>query len=143
MRNIRSHVMYKHRGEHRSESPGDIQRGESSRRSLATTRTPSPLAVSAEEFEEDSNFLAPPSPRRSTIWDQEFYRIMSQSPSLDPIRSLAARIIAVTTAEPARSAPPTLDHGSEYPFPSSGALTHESLEDLKHQYLLSSSFCQG
>ncbi|KAF2655436.1 hypothetical protein K491DRAFT_716248 [Lophiostoma macrostomum CBS 122681] len=142
MRNIRSHVMYKHRGEHRAESPGDLQRGESSRHSMATTRTPSPTVVSAEEFTEDHHFLAPPSRHRSTIWDKEFYRIMSQSPSLDPIRNLAARIIAVTTAEPARSAPPSLDQGSEYPFPSGNVLSQESLEDLKHQYLLSSSFCQ-
>lgn len=93
------------------------------------------MTAGSDGMIEDSNFLAPPR-RRSTIWDGDFYQYMgSQSPSIDPARNLAARIIAATTAEPARSAPPSIDQGSEYPFPaSSSALGQESLDDLKDQY---------
>lgn len=145
MRNIRSHVMYKHRGEQRggSKSPRDRSKsGERSGRPMPGTRTPSPMTTTSEGTFEDSNFLAPPGRRRSTIWDGDFYRLMSQSPSVDPMRNLAARIIAATTAEPARSAPPTFDQGSEFPFPSA-PLGQESLEDLKNLYVETGEFCQG
>lgn len=146
MRNIRSHVMYKHRGEQRggSKSPRDRSRsgGQSSRPMLPYTRTPSPMTASADDIMDDS-FLAPPTRRRSTIWDGEFYRLMSQSPSVDPMRNLVARIIAAMTAEPARSAPPSFEQGSEYPFPGANPLGQETLDDLKRMYMDRSEFISG
>lgn len=134
MRNVRSHVMYKHRGEQRS--PGERPKGdERSSSAVPVTRTPSPMVGSSEGFLGDPNFLVPTSSRRrSTIWDGDFYNIMSQSPQGHPLRDLAARIIQATTAEPARS-PATLGQSAGYPFPSSSSLGQESLEDLKNLYI--------
>jgi hypothetical protein len=147
MRNIRSHVMYKHRGEQRggSRSPRNRSKsgGSSSGMTRPMTRTPSPMTTGSEGYLDDSGFLAPPSRRRSTIWDGEFYRLMSQSPSVDPMRNLAGRIIAATTAEPARSAPPAFDQGSEYPFPGNSSMNDESLDELKNLYFDGGEFCQG
>ncbi|KAJ4350073.1 uncharacterized protein N0V89_008694 [Didymosphaeria variabile] len=79
--------------------------------------------------------------RRSTVWDSAFYQYMSQSPSIDPLRNLAARIIAATTAEPARSAPPSFEDNSEYPFPSAASIPGaENLDDLRELYLKNSNF---
>ncbi|KAF2260045.1 hypothetical protein CC78DRAFT_571455 [Lojkania enalia] len=140
MRNIRSHVMYKHRGEQRGISP--LRGSRSTERRRATfTRTPSPMTTASDGYLEDSNYLAPPR-RRSTIWDGQFIQFMSQSSQLGPARDLAARIISATTAEPPRSAPPTFDQGSEFPFLGSNILGQQSLEDLKNLHFQSGEFCQ-
>lgn len=91
---------------------------------------------------EDTFNLPPAARRRSTVWDDAWYQYMSQSPSIDPLRNLAARIIAATTAtaEPARSAPPTFEHDSEYPFPSAATFAEtESLDDLRELFLKNSN----
>ncbi|KAF2683085.1 hypothetical protein K458DRAFT_50432 [Lentithecium fluviatile CBS 122367] len=135
MRHVRSHVMYKHRGEQRGASPrARSKSGERSDLAAATTRTPSPLTTSPEGVYQSSEFLAPPGPS-STIWEGDFYQYISQSPSIDPVRNLAARIIAATATEPSRSAPPSFD-ASEYPFPpTADGSRQDSLEDLKIQYV--------
>ncbi|KAF2020236.1 hypothetical protein BU24DRAFT_135781 [Aaosphaeria arxii CBS 175.79] len=148
MRHVRSHVMYNHRGEHRGESVSPSERSRSRdgghRSARGYTRTPSPNDTVYDGFPGDGTFLAPSSARRrSTVWDGELQRLLAQSPSVDPIRSLAARIISAITAEPARSAPPTFSQGSEYPFPSRGSVSQESLENLKAQYADSGEFCQA
>lgn len=147
MRHIRSHVMYKHRGDQRtgSKSPTPRSRSRERRRTYSSaTRTPSPtMTTSSEGLPDDHMYLAPPSGRRSTIWDGDLYRLMPQSPAREPSRNLVGRIIAATTAEPARSAPPMTDQGSEYPFPHSGSLGQESLEDLKYTYFDNTVFQQG
>ncbi|KAL1610067.1 hypothetical protein SLS60_001732 [Paraconiothyrium brasiliense] len=87
-------------------------------------------------------FNIPPAVRRSsTVWDDAFYQYISQSPSIDPLRNLAARIIAATTAESTKSAPPMLENDSEYPFSSSTVSTSgaESLDDLRELYLKNSN----
>ncbi|KAF2249697.1 hypothetical protein BU26DRAFT_425137, partial [Trematosphaeria pertusa] len=71
----------------------------------------------------------------------DFYQCMAQSPSIDPVRNLAARIISATTAEPFHSAPPAFDESSEYPFPStSGAPSRDSFDELKEQYINNNDF---
>ncbi|KAF2110852.1 hypothetical protein BDV96DRAFT_192468 [Lophiotrema nucula] len=150
MRNVRSHVMYKHRGEQRGVSPRDRSKsGERSNRRIAGTRTPSPMTTNSDGILEDDNifpegnsFLAPPR-RRSTVWDGQFIQLMSQSAQMGPVRDLAARIISACTAEPARSAPPTFHQGSEFPFPSGSAIAQESLQDLKAVYVEGGEFCQN
>ncbi|KAJ4299166.1 hypothetical protein N0V90_004410 [Kalmusia sp. IMI 367209] len=140
MRHVRSHVMYKHRGEQRGGSPTEISKSRERRQgSAALTRTPSPMTASSDGALEDAYHLAPTSRRRSTVWDGAFYQYLSQSPSIDPLRNIAARIIAATTADPARSAPPAFEEESEYPFPSSGsALGSESLDELRELYIANS-----
>jgi hypothetical protein len=133
MRNVRSHVMYKHRGEQRGGSPVDKTTAERSSK-MPQIGTPSPTTAHSREYLEDPDFLAPTGPR-STMWDSEFYNIMSQSAQTHPLRDLAARIISATTSESARSASATFDHTSEYPFPDTGSIGQESVEDLKNLYL--------
>ncbi|CAO2650122.1 Nn.00g014140.m01.CDS01 [Neocucurbitaria sp. VM-36] len=140
MRNVRSHVMYKHR-EHSGSSPSDRIKSREGSSASTTTRTPSPMTTTSDGILEDNNLLAPiPIRQHSTIWDGEFYRYNAMSPSGDPVRSLAARIISATTAEPARSAPPVFEEASEYPFPTNAILGHESLEGLRHDYINSTAF---
>jgi len=136
MRNIRSHVMYKHRGEHRGPSPGDRTKSrERSRSAMGMAQTPSPMAT--DTFS-DSNFLAPPR-RRSTVWDGEIYKLLSQSPQMDPLRNLCARIISATTSDPPQGGPSTYLQGTEFSFPNTNSLGQEDLKDLKDLYLDSES----
>jgi hypothetical protein len=133
MRNIRSHVMYKHRGEQRGGSPGDQPKAEGSS-TMPLIGTPSPPIIQSGGYLEDPDFMAPMG-SHNTMWDSEFYNIMSQSPQTHPLRDLAARIISATTSEPARSASATFGQTSEYPFPSTSSIGQESVEELKNLYL--------
>ena len=144
MRNVRSHVMYKHR-EHRGASPSDRRRSrEGSRTPAVTTRTSSPMTTNSDGILEDNNFLAPSSARQSgTVWNEQFYNYTSQPPT-DPMRALAARIISATTAAPARSAPPMFEQASEFPFAAHTIAGHDSLENLKQEYINNTDFfCHG
>ncbi|KAF2186356.1 hypothetical protein K469DRAFT_573713 [Zopfia rhizophila CBS 207.26] len=152
MRNIRSHVMYKHRAveQRKSNSPGDRSKSREGSARPAITRTPSPMTTTSDGILEDNSALTV-TRRRSTIWDGDFHSYMAQSAQMGQVRSLAARIISATTSEPARSAPPTFYEGREYPFPSSSSTGQElfassssagqeSLEDLKNLYLENMEF---
>jgi hypothetical protein len=143
MRNVRSHVMYKHRGS-RGPSPSDKRKSrEGSRTPADATRTPSPMQNTSGGVLEDSNFLAPSSARNpSTLWNEQYYSYTSQPPT-DPIQVLVQRIISAITATPARSASPMLEAVSEYPFPDAGT-GQESLESLKQEYIGNTDFfCHG
>jgi hypothetical protein len=133
MRNVRSHVMYKHRGEQRGGSPGDGPKTEGSGK-MPLIGSSSPTTDHSRGYLEDPDFLAPTGPS-STMWDSEFYNIMSQSPQTHPLRDLAARIISATTSGPARSASATFDQTRQYPFPDTGLIGQESVEELKNLYL--------
>lgn len=144
MRNVRSHVMYKHR-EQRGSSPSDRGKSrEGSRTRTIATRTPSPMTTNSDGILEDNNFLAPSSARQSsTVWNEAFYNYTSE-PTTNPMRTLAARIISATTSAPARSAPPMFEEASEFPLSGHNVLGHESLESLKQEYISSTGFfCHG
>ncbi|KAF2707896.1 hypothetical protein K504DRAFT_383318 [Pleomassaria siparia CBS 279.74] len=142
MRNIRSHVMYKHRGEQHGVSPGDITKGgERSISAPPTTSTPSPTHANSENLQENNDFLAAMR-RRSTIWDGESYNSMSHSAQAHPSRELAARIISATTLEPARSPSVGFGQTSEYPFLSNSSSNQESLEELKNLYIQNTELSQ-
>jgi hypothetical protein len=143
MRNVRSHVMYKHR-ESRGPSPSDKRKSrEGSRTPADATRAPSPMQNTSDGVLEDSNFLAPSSARNpSTLWNEQYYSYTSQPPT-DPIRVLVQRIISAITATPARSASPMLEAVSEHPFPDAGT-GQEFLESLKQEYIGNTDFfCHG
>lgn len=149
MRNVRSHVMYKHR-EQRGPSPGGKGKSVDGRRTPGTiTRTPSPLATQSdggvEHNEFNSRFLAPSAARSSNAaWDQDLYKYTSESPSNSPARDLAARIISATTASPARSAPPMFEDATQFPFPGSHIADPSSLDTLKQNYINTTEFfCHG
>lgn len=135
MRHVRSHVMYKHRGEQRGGSP--TERSESRDRRPGST---SPMTVSSDGALENTFQTPQTTRRRSSAWDGAMYQYLSQSPSIDPLRNLAARIIAATTAEPARSAPPAFENDFEFPFSSTpNTPVFEKLDELRELYLKSSN----
>ena len=142
MRNVRSHVMYKHR-EQGGSSPSHTTREGSS--APPTTRSPSPMVTSSDGVVDDTSFLAPtPIRHHSTSWGGDYYRSNTQSPSVDPMRSLAARIISATAVESARSTPLVFEEASEYTFPTHTALGQDSLESLRNEYINSTDFfCHG
>ncbi|ORY08359.1 hypothetical protein BCR34DRAFT_626257 [Clohesyomyces aquaticus] len=143
LRNVRSHVMYKHRGDQKGGSARDRSKSrELEARSRAGTRTPSPLPSSSNSVFGDNSLM--PTPRRhSLVWDGDFYKYMMRSSQTAPIRNLAARIItaATSTPMPACTLPPT-SAGGEYMFPGAVSFGEESLEDLKTLYLQSGNFCR-
>jgi hypothetical protein len=145
MRNVRSHVMYKHRERRGSSPPDKGKHRERSTTPAIATRTPSPMTTSSDGILEDNNFLSPPPARPSgTAWNEDFYNYTSVPAATDPMRTLAARIISATTAAPARSAPPMFQEASEFPFSGHNVLEHEPLESLKQEYIQSTDFfCHG
>ena len=91
MRNVRSHVMYRHRDQ-RGPSPSDKGKSREGSRTPAVTRTNS-LGTS-----ENYDFLAPPEIEMEPyggLSDAEGYEYSPEPPSTHPMRSLAARIISV------------------------------------------------
>jgi hypothetical protein len=141
MRNVRSHVMYKHR-EQRGVSPSDKGKG---REATAVTHTSSSGATNSEGVLIDPNFLAPPTAGHSSnAWGAEFYNYPLESTVEDPIRILAARIISITTSASARSAPPLFEEAFEFPFAGYNAPGYEPLENLKQEYITTTQFfCHG
>lgn len=143
MRNIRSHVMYKHR-ERRGSSPSEATSSREGSRAVSATPAPSPKTTDSDGIL-DSTFLAPMSTRpRDSTSGVELYGLDAHQPLADPLRALINRIIRVTTAVPARSAPPILEEASEYPFLPSHIPENESLENMKQEYIGSTVlFCHG
>jgi hypothetical protein len=141
MRNVRSHVMYKHR-EQRGVSPSNKGKG---REVTAVTHTSSSGATNSEGVLVDRNFLAPPAVGQSSnAWGADFYNYPLGSTVEDPIRILAARIISVTTSASARSAPPLFEEAFEFPFAGYSASGYEPLENLKQEYITTTEFfCHG
>lgn len=133
MRNVRSHVMYKHRGEHRGESPGKVPRAEGSN-TLPQIGTSSPTTTHFGDYLEDLNLLATTEPH-SEMWDNEFNTIMSQSSQAHPLRDLVARIISATTSEPPQSASAMFGQAYEYALPGTSSMSQESIGDLRNLYL--------
>jgi hypothetical protein len=145
MRNVRSHVMHKHK-EHRGSPPSEKRRsGEGSKVSAAPTQTPNLTTSTSDGVLEDNVFLTTsPARRPSTVWNDEFYHYTSGPHATDPMRTLAARIISAATAAPARSAPAMFEQASEFPFTDHSASTQEPLASLKQEHINSTTFfCHG
>ncbi|CAI6342430.1 unnamed protein product [Periconia digitata] len=135
MRNVRSHVMYKHR----TVSPSNSVRSVEQRiKRNPETRTPSPTATAMSDgIIEDFNYVLPPGNSHDEMENPGSLYHSSLHTSSDGLsRDLTSKIIASLTEEPTRSAPATLDYGTEFPF-SSGIelMNRESLRDLRDQYI--------
>jgi len=143
MRNVRSHVMYKHR-EHRGSSPSEKRKSrEGSRTPGREFRTPSPRTSDLGGMLEDCNFLAPRSAKEvGAVCDGRFYDYTSHVAE-DPMRRLAGRIISAITAASLGSASPSFETAS-YPFMGHSMLEQESMNSLKQEYINSTDFfCHG
>jgi hypothetical protein len=144
MRNVRSHVMYKHREHRASSDPDTVRSREGSSAPTSMAHTPSPPTSDADAGFYPENLLVPSSSRYpGAVWDHRTYGLRTPSPSTSPLRILAARILSATTAAPARSAPTVTRDASEY-FPASSAPLLQSFEDLKRDWIRNTTFfCHG
>ena len=136
LRNVRSHVMYKHQ-ETRASSPATLARSrEGSNGPSALTRTPSPATTDSFGILPTTAPVAPAYSRgyESTLSLHAFEAYSPSSPT-DSLRSLAARILSMESPTSTHSAPPDCEESSEYPFPRSNNFQNESLGDLKREWI--------
>jgi hypothetical protein len=143
MRRVRSHVMYTHR---EGLSPTETARSrEGSNTPHITTRTPSPATTVPSSTSQINAQSAPPSARRhDTVWEQDVYEYQTLSPPTHPVRLLAARIYAAISEGATRNEPPVFEGASEFSFPRGNPSRHESLEDLKREWIRTTTFyCYG
>lgn len=142
LRNVRSHVMYKHQ-ESRASSPTITNRSRESSRAL--TRTPSPAATECFGVLQTTT---PPVSASSGSFEsassQHASDAHSSPPPIDSLRSLVERILSAANRASTSSAPPTCEGASEYPFPSDDVFPNESLDELKLEWIRTTVFfCHG
>ena len=111
MRNVRSHVMYRYCEGNRGLFSGDESKGG------GRSRTGS-----------FSDSLTSPR-RHSTRWDDEIFKLLSQSHQTDPLRNVCAKIISAMTLDSSHNIPVTYGKSTEYHFSTIIPL------DLKNLYL--------
>jgi hypothetical protein len=146
MRNVRSHVMYQHRGEGGSSPSKKGTRRQGSIMKAGTTRKLSLPRTTSDGILENNSFSTT---RSSQLLGSEVgedcYNHTPLLLELGSMRALAARIIAATTSALTRSsAPPTFGDTSEVPFVESHAVVAESLKNLQRDYIHSTEFfCHG
>jgi len=135
MRNVRSHVMYKHR-ENSGSSPPDLGNSREGTSGPSNgTPSPSPPMTSSGSRLQTTSMR-----QYNTRWGQDPYDIQTPSPSTNPVRRLAAQILTGARAVPTRSASPICESASEYPFPARDTMSPEPLEDLKHNWINTTAF---
>lgn len=145
LRNVRSHVMYKHQ-ETRASSPVTLARSrEGSNGPSALTRTPSPATTDSFGILPNTAPVAPAYTRGyESALSLHSCDAYSPSSPTDSLRSLAARILSMATPTSTHSAPPACEEASEYPFPRSNTFQNESLGDLKREWIRNTVlFCHG
>jgi hypothetical protein len=145
MRNVRSHVMYNRREQSNSLLSESGNNTESSSMSMMMARTPSPMTTLSDGILEDTNSSGTSlSSWSGTMSNEDFYNYASDSYSANPMWALAARIISATTSIPARSAPPTFEDASEFPFFANLVPGQEPWTNLMHEYINRTPFyCHG
>lgn len=144
MRSVRSHVMYKHR-ENRESSPSDAANSGGGSTPNSLPRTPSPTTTASIDLSQSNRRPTPTSTRyNGVVWDQDAYQFPTSSPSVNPLRTLAAQILSATNMTSSSSTPPILQDGLGEPFAATNMAGHESLEDLKRAWVHNTSFfCHG
>jgi hypothetical protein len=139
MRIIRSHVMYNHQEQRSSSSMENRSSREGSSTPAIDTRIPDPSTSRAGHITEDNTRLYPNSSGSSgATWSGSFHDYTLGSQVVDPIRTLAARIVSATTTALNPSAP------IQFAFAEHDAIPQEVLENLKNEYICSTPFfCHG
>jgi hypothetical protein len=146
MRNVRSHVMYQHRGEGGSSHSNKGTRRLSSTTKAGTTRKLSLPRTTSDGILENNSFSTTSSLQLlGSELGEDYYNYTPLLLEPGSMRALAARIIAATTSAPARSsAPPTFGDASKFPLIEGHAVAAESLENLRRDYMHSTEFfCHG
>lgn len=148
MRNVRSHVMYKHRTE-RKTSPNDRPNTNLQRSASACAAvTASPVLTSSDTSASDIDHLKPTRTRpRSGTWSgpppSEY---ASKIPAPSVLQSLIHQILSSTHRTNPRSAPPAFEEASSFPFPDPFVNygKSDSFSILRSQYIDNATFfCQG
>jgi hypothetical protein len=145
LRNVRSHVMYKHQ-ESRTSSPtisGRSREGSSGPSALA--RTPSPATMNSFGVLHTTAPFGPTSGGScESPLSQHAFDVYSPSSPTDSVRSLAARILSATSPTSTHSAPSACEEGSEYPFPRDNTFWNQSLDEMKREWIRTTVlFCHG
>jgi hypothetical protein len=146
MRNVRSHVMYQHRGEGGLSPPDKGKRREGSITKPGTTRKLSLPRTTSDGILENNSFSTSSSSQLlGSGPGEDYYNHTPLFLEQGSLRALAARIIEATTSAPARSsAPPTFGDASELPYIEGHSGAAESLENLTRDYVHSTEFfCHG
>ncbi|RAR11203.1 hypothetical protein DDE82_000676 [Stemphylium lycopersici] len=141
LREVRSHVMYRHR-ENQGSSPTELDRSHEDSSAPGTlARTPSPVSIDSVDVLQ-TNALPESTTERGyiTALCQDNFGSRTLSPSTDPVRDLAAQILSAVNPKPPHSAPPACEGASEYPFPGYNLLTSELSEDTKREWIRTTSF---
>lgn len=146
MRNVRSHVMYKHRIERKAFSHDcpttTLQRSASGYASSTASRALTSSDASTSELD----CLPPTQVRlRSGTWSgPTLSTYMPYTPEPSALRSLIHQILSVTQGSHAQSAPPVFEDASAFPFPGLYGSRSDPLSSLRSQYIENSTFtCQG
>jgi hypothetical protein len=145
MRHVRSHVMYNHQ-EQRDSSPMENRRSrEGSSTPAITPRIPDPSTSRSGHIMEDNTYLSPDSTGSSSAtWSGNVYDYALGSHSVDPMRTLAARIVSATTTALNRNAPPFFEGATHFAFAEHNTMPQEVLGNLKQEYINSTLFfCHG
>jgi hypothetical protein len=144
MRNVRSHVMYKHRGQQGFSPLEKDGKRDGDDAPAHATRTPSPMTTSFDNTIHDNGFMAWRAPRAVIAWEESSNNYTSGLYSISPTRSLAARIISATTTPPAGFVPLTSEEASGLPFAANQISNLECLATLQHEYIYTTEFfCHG
>ncbi|KAL6707271.1 hypothetical protein ACN47E_004259 [Coniothyrium glycines] len=142
MRNVRSHVMYRHREqEGSSASESNMSREGSSTPFLSMTAPPSPARVPSDGASEDNSHLSfEPTHARGTSWDGGPSNFITTTTSTDPLRTLISQIASALTAIPASNVPPGYEDTYETPFQAPSSSGNDSLDVLRSEYIERTNF---
>lgn len=142
MRHVRSHVMYKHRTERKTSTKQDVSLHRSA--SAHASCTPSPASIILDAPTSDIDYLEPPPSRhQSSTWTGDPLQYTTYTPLPSTLRTLIHRILSSTHGAYARSAPPTFEDASAFPFPGFYGTYSDPLDDLKRQYIENCGFHSG
>lgn len=138
MRNVRSHVMYKHRTERKTSINGRANANLQRSASAYASCSPSPASTILDAPTSDIDYLESlPSRPRSSTWTKDPLSYASMPFTL---RNLIHRILSSTLGSYARSAPPVFEDASTFPFPGFYSSYDIQLDDLKRQYIETCAF---
>ncbi len=141
MRHVRSHVMYKHRTDKRTTTNERTSTSLPRSASACASSTPSPVPASRSISNSDGEYLTAQYSRpRSSTWTGDVTQISTSASYPSTLRTLVHRILSSTHVAYARSAPPTFEDASAFPFPGFYGTQNDSIEDLRQQYFEHCSF---
>ncbi|KAH9875599.1 hypothetical protein IAQ61_003063 [Plenodomus lingam] len=135
MRNVRSHVMYKHR-EHTEPLPSESSSaGEQSRSRSHQSRSPNPFTFSCRTPTDALALASPASQHHSGDLTYGLPSLALESLPVDPFRSLATRIFSMTEVTSVPSTTPVFAIAQTHALDTLDESIPESWETLQQEYI--------